>query len=229
MYNKKIRNATPTVFDGRTFRSKLEAKFAMMLTEAKISYFYEAETMILIPKRHYNGKDVQPVTYTPDFILKHCIVEIKGFPNDVWPVKKKLIWDSIIREHKPEVLVELTTVSEMTEFINILKKAEGWKINADVILSYMPQYKEPERIKQLFMDNQFDLLIEEIYKTIEVIQKKQKNKKSQTSNILFRNDPVNDQILNLHTILYCLTVMKFEFLIEKGNFNMAIRNTMCNN
>lgn len=90
--NKKIKNATPLKFDGIQYRSKLEAYCARKLKENKINVEYEGYKFTLIPAFEYNGEKVRPCTYTPDFVNKNekFIIEIKGFSNDVFPIKWKM-------------------------------------------------------------------------------------------------------------------------------------------
>jgi hypothetical protein len=88
--NKKIKNATPLEYKGIRYRSKLEASCAKMFDEMGINVEYEKHTFKLIPKRTYLGENFNPVKYTPDFIGDSFIIECKGFPNDRWPVIKKL-------------------------------------------------------------------------------------------------------------------------------------------
>ncbi len=65
--------AIPTFFNGDTFRSRLEAKWAVFFTELKIKYIYETEG--------YEMSDGQ--RYLPDFFLPdlNYYVEVKGY-ND---------------------------------------------------------------------------------------------------------------------------------------------------
>lgn len=122
MENRKIRNATPSEYKGRVYRSKLEAKFAWMLDGNHIPFKYEEETWEVLPKQTYMGKTVRAVTYTPDFIIGDTVVEIKGWRNDVYPLKKKLII-KYINEHRPgTVFIEAHTMKDMAEAITQIKK-----------------------------------------------------------------------------------------------------------
>lgn len=127
MENKKIRNATPAVYDGVQYRSKLEARFARMLKENGIDFEYEKEHWELVPKQRWMGKVVRPITYTPDFIIGDVVVEIKGFRNDVFPVKRKLIIKYIL-ENRPEVIfVEAHTIGDMAKAIELIKSKQEQK------------------------------------------------------------------------------------------------------
>ena len=105
--NKKIKNARESVFNGITFKSKLEESFYKTLIFAGLNPNYEQMKFILfegfkptIP--FYNRSKsrvfkldmnkVRDITYTPDFTLMYkgtlFIIEAKGIENDTYPIKK---------------------------------------------------------------------------------------------------------------------------------------------
>lgn len=120
--NKKIRNATPTAYKGVTYRSKMEATFAMMLEAEGIDFDYEGETWVILQPQKYQGKTIRAVTYTPDFIVDDVIIEIKGWRNDVFPLKKKLIIKFINENCPHRLFVEARNVGDMRAAINEIKK-----------------------------------------------------------------------------------------------------------
>lgn len=125
MENKKIKNATPTTYKGVQYRSKLEVRFAMMLDAEKIPFAYEEETWVVLDKQTYMGKTIRCVTYTPDFIIGDVVVEIKGFRNDVFPLKKKLII-KFINENRPDtVFIEAKTVADMRAAVDVIKQKKS--------------------------------------------------------------------------------------------------------
>ena len=119
MANRKIKNAQPNEYDGIQFRSVFEAYAYRKLKENGFSPLYEAEKVILFkgfkPLRcwYKNGAPVLTskfkipkildITYTPDFKLEingmTIYIEIKGFPNDVYPLKRKLFLRKINDEN----------------------------------------------------------------------------------------------------------------------------------
>ena len=122
MENKKIKNATPTTYKGVQYRSKLEVRFAMMLDAEKIPFAYEEETWVVLDKQTYMGKTIRCVTYTPDFIIGNVVVEIKGFRNDVFPLKRKLII-KFINDNRPDtVFIEAKTVADMRAAVDVIKQ-----------------------------------------------------------------------------------------------------------
>lgn len=89
--NKKVKNATPTQTDGRSFASKLEAAVYQMIKFREMA----GELELLQCQDHVRLTDAE-ILYIPDF---KCLnlktgevmwIEAKGFANDVWPLKKRL-------------------------------------------------------------------------------------------------------------------------------------------
>lgn len=73
----KVRNATPNIYDGIKFRSKLETYTYKKLKEAGIDAEYESTHFELIPKFEYNGEKVRAMTYLPDFVGKTLSQNVK--------------------------------------------------------------------------------------------------------------------------------------------------------
>ena len=88
--NKKVRNATPLVYDGIQFRSKLEAYCYKKLIQNNIKADYEKNKYVLIEKFKFQEKTILPITYTPDFVGDGFIIECKGCMNETFPIKFKL-------------------------------------------------------------------------------------------------------------------------------------------
>jgi len=105
--NRKVKNAVSTTYKGIKFRSKLELFTYRKLEEAGIKSEYEKNTFVLMDGFYFNGTSIEPkkdktfvpntvktraITYTPDFvdINRKWIIEVKGFANDVFPIKWKL-------------------------------------------------------------------------------------------------------------------------------------------
>ena len=88
--NKKVKNATPTVYKDIKFRSKLEMYTYKKLEQAKINAEYEMHRFELIPAFVFLGKKIRAMTYLPDFVGDSFIIECKGFGNDAWPLREKL-------------------------------------------------------------------------------------------------------------------------------------------
>ena len=120
--NKKIKNATVTVYNGITFRSKLEAECAKILDEEGINYQYEPFKIILLPSFKYLGKTLREWHYSPDFVVfNNIIIEIKGFPNDVWGYKKKMILKYIVDHNYMYEFYEVKNKTQLRTLIKELK------------------------------------------------------------------------------------------------------------
>ena len=145
--NKKIKNARESVFNGITFKSKLEESFYKTLKAANLDPNYELMKFILIDGFRptvpfYNRSKskvfrldmskVRDITYTPDFTLLYndtlFIIEAKGIENDIYPLKKKLFRRLLESMKVPCVYFEVHTKRELLEVIDIIKsygKATG--------------------------------------------------------------------------------------------------------
>ena len=145
MENRKIKNATPTSFDGIEFKSKLECSFYKTIKEEGLDVDYEPVTFTLfrgfkptVPfynrgKRSrifkLNMKEVRPITYTPDFIVTHndkgFIIEVKGIENDTYPLKRKMFRKYLEDMGDPYVaFFEIHTKKELLEVIDKIKSYE---------------------------------------------------------------------------------------------------------
>ena len=88
--NQKVKNATPNIYDGIEFKSKLETYVYKQLKAHNLKAEYEPIKFELIPSFTFCGKKIRAMTYTPDFVGNNFIIEAKGRPNDVFPYKWKL-------------------------------------------------------------------------------------------------------------------------------------------
>ena len=103
----KIKNATKCVYKGIKFRSKLELFTYRKLQEAGIKADYEKTTFVIQDGFEFDNDCIEPstkgygikksrkiraITYTPDFIdpKNKWIIEVKGYANDVFPIKWKM-------------------------------------------------------------------------------------------------------------------------------------------
>lgn len=146
--NRKIKNATPGFFDGIQFKSKAELNMYRYALREGIRLEYEPEKVILMKGDYPDNVQVwstysrrgqaavfQPdirklrdLTYTPDFVYRHGnvldIIEVKGFRNDVYPVKRKLFIDYLNKSDHQGLEVrffEVTTIHSMKKCIKEIK------------------------------------------------------------------------------------------------------------
>ena len=124
--NRKIKGAKEHIKDGVKYRSKLELDAAEIFEKAGINAEYESQSFELLSgfKTEENGKikTYRNWEYTPDFIWrdKKIFIEIKGFPNDVYPYKKKMFLKKYIvdGEYKDWKFYELHSKKEIISFVN---------------------------------------------------------------------------------------------------------------
>lgn len=128
MENKKVRNATPTQALGLHFRSLLESRVAKELKANNIHFEYENLRLELIPSFRYKGLLYRAVHYTPDFVCGNYIIECKGYPNDSWSLKKKIII-RYIEDSTNYQFYEVHNLKELRDVINLIKYGmeEEWK------------------------------------------------------------------------------------------------------
>lgn len=109
---------THTVFDGIKYKSKLEAFFAKEMTFRGINFEYERLNFEIVEGFRYNGKKYLPITYTPDFSGAGWVVEVKGYANELFPMRKKLFLKHLVDNDITIDYRILTNEKEILEFIN---------------------------------------------------------------------------------------------------------------
>lgn len=140
--NKKVVNATPTAFDGVKFKSQLEKRCYKELVDSGLDFHYELDKIILWEgvkldtAESWNSigrlivkdnKKLRDITYTPDFKILHknyiIYVDVKGHPNDIYPIKKKMFL-KVLEEYPKDrkyIFMEIHTVGNMIEAIAYIK------------------------------------------------------------------------------------------------------------
>lgn len=147
MINRKIRNAKACTLDGHTFKSRLECACYSLLKQSGLEFTYEGEkftlwkgiklvkTLLFTPERkkesekkrklHLQRGTLKDMTYTPDFIVTKGNVtiyfDVKGIPNDVYPIKKKMFLKYLEEHEEKAVFFEPHNVGQMVEAIAYIK------------------------------------------------------------------------------------------------------------
>lgn len=139
MENKKIKNATKTTESGIAFKSETEARIYKALIAEGFDPLYEKVTFTLSEKirptvpffNRIKGllgldmKPVQAITYTPDFTFEYngilIVIEVKGFENDVFPVKRNLFRKHLETLNQPSMFFEVRTKKELLEALRIIR------------------------------------------------------------------------------------------------------------
>jgi hypothetical protein len=119
--NKKIKGATSVIVGDTKYRSKLESRCAQILRENNILFEYEPFKIEYIPKFEYKGIKYRAAYYTPDFVVDNkYILEIKGYANDVYRYKKKLVLLKLLQTNTYD-FVEIKTLTELRKWIEKYK------------------------------------------------------------------------------------------------------------
>lgn len=104
-----------------TYRSTLEARCARLLDESDVPFEYEPFKIEYIPSFKYRGKTFRKAQYSPDFVVDDkYILEIKGFPNNVYPYKKKLVLLKLMETEKYSFF-EIHTLAQLRNWIKLYK------------------------------------------------------------------------------------------------------------
>lgn len=138
--NRKVRNANPLEYNGIKFKSRVEVSIYKLLRTHNIEAKYEEKTFILSPSIRptvpfYNRTEkagfhsimspISNITYTPDFTFMYnnilVIIEVKGFENDVFPVKRNLFRKLLETLDTYCMFFEIRTQKEMLKALEIIK------------------------------------------------------------------------------------------------------------
>lgn len=137
--NKKVRNTKKVFAYGINFKSTVEKRMYEILVKEGITPSYETMVFELVPSirpiiaffNRFKKKfslDMRPlasITYTPDFTFTYnnilCIIEIKGYENDVFPYKKNLFRRHLETLNTPVMYFEVRTQKELYETLRIIK------------------------------------------------------------------------------------------------------------
>ena len=142
MSNKKIIGATNKEYKGIKFKSLLEVSVYKTLIQEGFNPLYEVEKFTIFkgfkPSKLFYNKDkktrdlkldmskVRDITYTPDFTFLYkdtlIVIEVKGFENDVFPIKKKLFRNLIESLETPIIYFEIFTKKQLLQAISIIRK-----------------------------------------------------------------------------------------------------------
>ena len=101
--SERIVNVREQEYNGKKFRSTLEAQTAKTLDALGIPYRYEDRKIVLQEgfRSQFQKDKVRAITYIPDFeIGSSILLECKGFETPEWKIKKKLLF-KYLEENEP--------------------------------------------------------------------------------------------------------------------------------
>jgi len=115
----RVRNATKITENGIKFDSKLEHYLYHKLKEYSIPFEYNQNVYEVLPAFKYHDEKFRSITYKPDFVNENWVIECKGFPNESWPLRKKLfLWHL----HNTTPHKKFYTVRNKKEIDNLITK-----------------------------------------------------------------------------------------------------------
>ena len=95
----------PKEYNGRKYRSTLEAHTAETLDRMGIPWEYETKKITLQEGFYcqYQKEKVRAIDYIPDFVIGPIMLETKGFETPDWKIKKKMLY-KYLTENEPEAI-----------------------------------------------------------------------------------------------------------------------------
>lgn len=205
--NKKIRNAAPTSLGNINFKSTIERTVYKTLIELGITPQYEGLTYTLSPSvrpsvtpyytRRVNRKthlkelslDMSPIssiTYTPDFTFElngiFVIIEVKGFVNDVFPVKRNLFRKYLESANTPTMFFEIRSKKELMKAIEIVKMESNLITKIRQLISRLPD-KDVPAANRMLNERDFKSLEHFVYLDILKIEKSRQKGEERFANI----------------------------------------------
>lgn len=144
MENKKIKNATSKEYNGIKFKSLMEVSVYKHLLSQGFNPEYEKHKYIIWegfkPKIPFYNQDTKSkelklydqkiisTTYTPDFTFNYkslfVILEIKGFENDTFPIKKKMFRKYLENNMPNAIFFEIRTIKQLKQSLKIIDDYE---------------------------------------------------------------------------------------------------------
>lgn len=103
--SEHIVGVEPKVYNGKKYRSTLEARIAEILDSIGLFWEYETKKIILQEGFYcpYQKEKVRNVEYIPDFIIGPIMIEVKGYETPDWKIKKKMLYRYFV-EKEPHAI-----------------------------------------------------------------------------------------------------------------------------
>lgn len=219
--NKKVKNVQEVIYEGISFKSKLEANCYKLFKEAGIVLEYEKVGFTFFDsfnlkkgvrydlfksKRKttfgFNNRVVDKLSYTPDFYTiydgVHVFIETKGKANDAYPIKKRLLLYTLENNEAfgKYIFLEPHNIKQIEESINIIKTMTLVdKIYGN--LKFISKSKDRKLAGKFIKDRKFIDLYDLVSACIQEEEIKLRNSKDKTSLI----DNIGD-LQNLKGLVY---------------------------
>lgn len=210
--NKKIKNANKTNFAGVSFKSDIEARIYKTLIEEGITPKYEEMTFTLSKKIRpsvpffnrlkglftLDSRPIQAITYTPDFTFYYnnilIIIEVKGFENDVFPVKKNLFRKHLENLNQDCMFFEIRTKKELLDALKIIKMESKQIQKLRKLIPFLPE-KDITIGNKLLESRSWDDLYDLVSSSIKRVEKANAKGSEKYTNIDL------DNLYNLQTLI----------------------------
>ena len=103
--SEHIVGVEPKEYNGRKYRSTLEAETAKLLDEMGLPWEYETKKITLQEGFYcdFQKKKVREIEYIPDFCIGPIMLETKGYETPDWKIKKKLLF-KYLKENEPDAI-----------------------------------------------------------------------------------------------------------------------------
>lgn len=189
MANKKIINANPNEYNGINFKSDAERRTYQALLAAGIEADYEAHTFVLSPRVrstvpfynrtkaagfHLITEPIPRITYTPDFTFTlngvFVIIEVKGFENDVFPLKRNLFRKYLETVDYPVMYFEIRSKKELLQALGIVNMENHLIQTMRKLIPSLPERDIPIGTK-LLASRDFDNLQDLVDSAISKVKK----------------------------------------------------------
>ena len=103
--SEHIVGVNPKEYNGRVYKSTLEARTAETLDKMGLPWEYESKTYTIQEGFYcpWQKRKVLDIEYNPDFIIGPVMIETKGFETPDWKIKKKVFF-KYLKENEPEAI-----------------------------------------------------------------------------------------------------------------------------
>lgn len=119
--SEHIVGVNPKEYNGKKYKSTLEAKTAEALDKMGISWEYETKTYTIQEGFYcpWQKRKVLEMEYIPDFIIGNIMIETKGYETPDWKLKKKVFF-KYLKEHEPDAIWYM--VKNTKQLLQVLDK-----------------------------------------------------------------------------------------------------------
>lgn len=118
--SEHIVGVNPKEYNGKMYRSTLEADTARLLDEMGLPWEYETKKITLQDGFYcqYQKDKVRAIEYIPDFTIGPIILETKGFETPDWKIKKKLLYKHLSENDPDAIFYMVKTPKQLLEALD---------------------------------------------------------------------------------------------------------------